>query len=84
MAQKNLPPVVPLFYGLPVSQSELAKSILLIIPPIVSCVFIIFNLLIVKTTKDVFLQKVFVGLDVVTIALSGISVLKIIFLIGRM
>lgn len=79
--QKNLPPVVPLFYGLPEGQGQLASNTTLALPAAISSVFTIVNLLISRFTKDNFLEKVFVGLTITTLALSTITVIKIILLV---
>ncbi len=79
--QKNLPPIVPLFYGLPEGQGQLATNTTLILPATISSIFTIVNLLISRLTKDNFLEKVFAGLTITTLALSTITVIKIILLV---
>ena len=83
LLQKDLPPVVPLFYGLPVSQEELTKNIFLVTPALTSSLFICVNFILIRITKDSFLQKIFIGLDATTVALSTITILEIIFLVGK-
>ncbi len=81
MLKNNLPPIVPLFYGLPVSESQLAPSIALVIPPTISIIFTSLNLILNKLFKNEFLAQIFIGLAVVTSALSIITVVKIILLV---
>ncbi len=79
--KRNLPPIVPLFYGLPEGQGQLTVSTTLIVPPAISSVFTIINLLISRLTKDNFIEKVSAGLTITALALSTITVIKIILLV---
>lgn len=76
-----LPPVVPLLYGLPYGEEQLAVNWALIIPPFVAGSFSAVNLLISQSTKDKFLKEILIGLTIVATSLSLITVLKIIFLV---
>jgi hypothetical protein len=82
IVRKNLPPIIPLFYGLPVSEEELSISLGLAIPPAISIALILVNLGIAKLTKDAFLKKIFIGLIISLTALSLIAVIKTILLVG--
>ena len=82
LLRKNLPPLIPLFYGLPVSQSQLSPLWGLAIPESVAIGLIVINEIISKLTKDTFLEKILLSLSVAVTVLSTITVLKIIFLIG--
>ncbi len=82
LAVKNsLPPIIPLFYGLPEGQGQLAVNTTLIVPPLISSVFTVLNLLISRFTKDNFIEKVSAGLTITALALSTITVIKIILLV---
>ncbi|MEK7188605.1 MAG: hypothetical protein AAB685_01980 [Patescibacteria group bacterium] len=81
---KRLPPEIPLFYGRPESERELAKSIFLIIPPTLSIVITIINTSLVKIVKDDFIANVLLGLIVASLLFSTITVGKIIFLVGNL
>jgi len=81
--QKNLPPMLPLFYGLPLSEAQLAPSYALSLPPLISLIIVGVNTLIGKILKDNFLQKVLLALTIASTALSTITVLKIFFLVGQ-
>ncbi len=81
--QSHLPPVVPLFFGLPLGEQQLANSWALIIPPIVALAFLGVNIFITQTTKDDFIKQVLLGLTLTTTALSTITVVKIILLVGQ-
>ena len=80
--KKNLPPILPIFYGLPVSEEQLTTNYGLVIPAVTSVILIIINFYIVKFTKDKFLVKIFAGLIIITTSLSLITIIKTIFLVG--
>lgn len=80
--RKNLPPVIPLFYGLPVSEEELTNSLGLAIPPVISIILIAVNWAIAKITKDEFIKKIFIGLIISLTIFSVVAVIKTIFLVG--
>ncbi len=80
--KKSLPPIVPLFYGLPVSDEQLTSNLGLTIPPLVSIVLILINFAISKFTKDDFLKKIFSGLIISITAFSVVAVIKTILLVG--
>lgn len=82
--QKSLPPVVPLFYGLPVSVDQLVPSTNLIIPSVVSIIISITNFLIAKKLKDHFLEKIFVGIAILTTILAIITTINIFGLVGKL
>lgn len=81
---KRLPPEIPLFYGRPESERELAKSIFLLIPPTLSIIITIINTSLVKIVKDDFIANVLLGLIVASLLFSTITVGKIIFLVGNL
>ncbi len=83
LLQSHLPPVVPLFYGLPYGDEQLANTWALIIPPLVALSFIGINIFIGKTSKDEFIKQILVGLTIATTALSTITVVRIILLVGQ-
>ncbi len=82
LLRKNLPPTIPLFYGLPVSEEELTSSIGLIIPPTTAIILIALNWGITKVTKDEFIKKIFTGLIICITAFAVIAVVKTFFLVG--
>lgn len=80
--QKNLPPQVPLFYGLAQGEEQLAGPTLLVIPSLISAAILLANSLLAYFWRKEFLQEalVFTGFAVST--LSAITTLKIILLVG--
>ena len=83
-AQRFLPPVVPLFYGQPQGREQLAKSIFLVIPPLIAIIIVAINTSIIFFTQNKFLQKVLLCLAIMTTILSTIADIKIIFLVGSL
>lgn len=81
--QNSLPPVVPLYYGLPIGDEMLANKTTLPVPALASIIIISINILIIKAIKDVFLQKVLTSIIVLITLLSTITIFKIAFLIGN-
>lgn len=80
--KNHLPPVIPLFYGLPVSTSEIARSTNLIILPLISESLSITNVGVAKITKDKFLEKIASGFTILVTILSLVAVIKIFTLVG--
>lgn len=80
--QKSLPPQVPLFYGLPKTEEQLATSTELVIPSIISIAIIIINILLTQVLDDGFLRRVLILSGVVSIFFSTITTFKIVFLVG--
>jgi len=79
----KLPPVIPLFYGSPEGETQLAPQTFLFIPPLICLVITLVNSMISRLLKDEFLQKVLIGAIYTTTILSTITVVKIVFLIGN-
>ena len=82
LAQNNLPPVLPLFYGMPYGKEQLADKILLILPPLIAMGVAIVSSLLVKVLKDDFLQKVLLVAMYTATLLSIITIIKIISLVS--
>lgn len=77
-----LPPVVPLFYGLPVGEEQLVPRIFLTVPSIVATVLIIINIFIAKVSSGNFIQRVLVGLTMTLTLLASVTTMKIFFLVA--
>ena len=78
----QLPPEIPLFYGAAEGQEQIATSTLLIIPSIISSLFIAVNLFLSSLLGDDFLKKVLVLGAISTSLLAATTTIKIIFLVG--
>lgn len=83
LSVKNfLPPVVPLFYGLPSGSEQLAPSMWLFILPAASTLITFTNFLIASGIKDLYLKKALIISSVFVAILNAITVIKIILLVG--
>jgi hypothetical protein len=77
-----LPPVVPLFYGLPAGTEQLAPSIELAIAPALGFVITLLNIFLSSLTKDIFLKKTLVISSAFISLLLAITFIKIVLLVG--
>ena len=77
-----LPPLAPLFYGRPVGEAQLTKTLGLFIAPGASLLITILNLCLSLLVKDDFLKKLLAISAIVTSVLTAITIIKIILLVG--
>lgn len=94
ISQPILPPDVPLFYGLPEGESQLASSWFLVLPALFSLFFVVVNALLanlmakalavtsVPQTTTEFSRKVLSACSLAVSFFSTITTIKIIFLVG--
>lgn len=80
--KRNLPPQVPLFYGLPVGESQLVSSWGFLISPTAAFVITIVNIFISSLVSDNFYKRVLIISSFFISILVIITTLKIIFLVG--
>ena len=80
--QRFLPPLVPLFYGLPVGEEQLVPSWVLIVPILVSILIISANVSGSLLVKDEFLKKTLVLGGILINVLSIVTTVRIILLVG--
>jgi len=78
----KLPPQIPLFYGLPEGEGQLAPDWALIIPNSTSLLILVLNILIANSIKDDFYKKILIIGAIVSTFFASITTLKIFFLIG--
>lgn len=83
LAQPILPPQIPLFYGLPESESQLSPALGLALPGVFSLLILVGNLALVKIVKDDFLKKILAGASLVASIFASITTVKIVFLVGK-
>lgn len=81
LISKTLPPQVPLYYGLPRGEEQLVSPISLVLPIILSLLFIILNNIIAYFTEILFLKKVLIFGSYFVSLLSIVTIVNIIFLI---
>ena len=80
--KQMLPPVVPLFYGLPAGIEQLIPNIGLVIAPIAGLTVTVINVLVSLFTNDSFLKKTLIISSAFITFLLNIAVIKIILLVG--
>lgn len=77
-----LPPEVPLFYGMPEGNEQLASSWLISIPSLVSLFIILLNLLLASFIEDDFQKRVIILGGIIATFFSAITTIQIVFLVG--
>lgn len=77
-----LPPQIPIFFGLPQTEEQLATSLFIIIPPSISLVFVVINSILAINIDSNYIKKSLAFGSLAITILSTIAVLKIIFLVG--
>lgn len=77
-----LPPLIPLFYGKPIGIEELAQKNFLFLVPAIAIIISILNLIISKSAKDEFLQKILAVGSFVVSLMAIVTVFKIILLVA--
>ncbi len=82
LAQLILPPEIPLFYGLPQTNSQITQSIMITIPSIISIIICIINIIIAVKTVDNYNKRILAFASVFISILATVSTFKIIFLVG--
>jgi hypothetical protein len=82
LSQFILPPEIPLFYGLPKNSQQLAPSIFVILPSVISMLLTIVNAIISINTDGVYLKKSLAFASIAICLLSIIATYKIVFLVG--
>ncbi len=77
-----LPPVVPLFYGLPTGAEQLTPTLGLLLVPAVGLIITFINVFVSVISKDDFLKKSLIISSVFISLLLTITVIKIVLLVG--
>lgn len=77
-----LPPVVPLFYGLPIGSSQLIPALGLLLVPSVNILIGILNIILSNFSKDIFFKRTLIISSFFVSVLTTITVFKIIALVG--
>ena len=77
-----LPPEVPLFYGNAVGETQLVKTLFLIVAPLSSLAILLLNTFLSSTFSDIFLKRALIVASLFVSALTTITVVKVILLVG--
>jgi hypothetical protein len=83
LLRKNLPPEVPLLYGMPEGETQLVKTIFLTLPAFLTIFFSIINFLISIFVKEKFARQILIYSLIFLSFFSLVSIAKIIFLVGN-
>jgi hypothetical protein len=82
MAQLILPPEIPLFYGQPQNEEQLANSIFIILPSLTAMFLTVLNAYLSIFADSTYLKKVLAFIAVSISILATVTVIKIILLVG--
>lgn len=77
-----LPPLAPLFYGRPMGEAQLTKTLGLLIAPGVGILITLLNLFLSLGIKDDFLKKLLAISAIIISVLTTITIIKIVLLVG--
>ena len=77
-----LPPEIPLFYGLPKNEDQLAPAIYLFLPSLISIFITIANMVIATAINSNYLKRTLAFASISITILSIIATYKIVFLVG--
>lgn len=82
LIKDHIPPQIPLYYGKPQGEEQLADQMSIIVPPAIVVLLSALNTVLINLIKYEFLKKVLIGIIIVTTLLSSVTVFKIISLVG--
>lgn len=77
-----LPPLIPIFFGLPQTDEQLASSIYILIPPTITVLLTFINIAISLKIQSNYNKRVLAFTTFALSILSTIAVVKIILLVG--
>lgn len=83
LAKRWLPPQIPLYYGLPEGEKQLAPWWGLTLPAILSLIILGVNFFLTRLVKDDFLGKALIITAVISSVFAGYNILKIFLLVGN-
>lgn len=83
LLKDRLPPEIPLFYGMPWGENQLAPQYLLSLPCALSITILLLNSIIVSIIEDVYWKKVLIVSAFAISILSIITTVKIALLVGN-
>lgn len=83
LAQRLLPPQIPVFYGFPKGETQLSTPLGILIPSALSLIFILLNLFLISIIIDEFIKKILIIAGLATAIFAGVTSIKIFFLVGQ-
>ena len=81
--RNNLPPQIPLFYGLPEGEEQLASGLTLALPSLLSLIISFLNLGLSFIIQEEFIKRALILSSLLVTLFSLITTLKIFFLVGN-
>ncbi|OGM02610.1 hypothetical protein A2115_01185 [Candidatus Woesebacteria bacterium GWA1_41_8] len=84
LLQKNLPPEVPLYYGLPEGEGQLTTAAGLAIAGVFSMSVVLINVIISTLLQSEFLQRILVLTSFAVAFMSLFTTLEIVLLVGSL
>lgn len=82
LAKFILPPEIPLFYGLPKNEEQLAPAIFVILPAVIALLTTTINIVVALSIDSLYLKRTMAFTSISVTILSIIATYKIIFLVG--
>ncbi|KKP47600.1 MAG: hypothetical protein UR39_C0003G0005 [Candidatus Woesebacteria bacterium GW2011_GWA1_33_30] len=82
LARIILPPEIPIFFGLPQTEEQLAPALFITIPPTISLIFVLINSTMAIHIESFYIKKSLAFGSLAITLLSTIAAFKIIFLVG--
>jgi hypothetical protein len=82
LLQSKLPPEIPLFYGLPDGEKQLAPTLALVAPNTTALIVTVVNSLIAAKIGNDLIRKALVASSIAATFLATVTVIKIILLVG--
>lgn len=84
LAKFILPPEIPLFYGLPKNEDQLAPAIFVILPAVIAILTTVANIVVSLSIDSLYLKRTMAFTSISVTILSLIATYKIIFLVGSL
>jgi hypothetical protein len=82
IAKGHLPPEVPLYYGLPISEEQMVPAIELTLPSIFAIALISLNILLALIINDKFLRHTLIVAGFAVSFFATVTTIKIVYLVG--
>lgn len=82
LLKNALPPVIPIYFGMPTGSQQLGPSYALSLPPLASLIVTLIDSIIITLSDDKFLQKTLLAISFVTTFLSTFAFVRIFMLVG--
>lgn len=79
----KVPPLIPMYYGAPIGELQLATKAAIFIPTIFALIITLISLILSTIISDTFLKRTFIFASGVITFLCFYTTLRIIFLVGN-